>query len=287
MAIDRSNAQVSADPTRLRPNDTGRDATDSACPFTATLGKTEPAGYGVARRDPREAIELSARDLAALRFIGMWICAQYQVALALFAGLSETVVSRCIRRLLRLELISVTRWNRIGLNMLQISTSGVRLLIERGLATEQQLFVRRSPIAPKDLAHSLWIVDLSLAFAQLPIAFDVFPCWALRRRFARQKVPIPDLLAVSRDGKRTIAIEVDLASERTKLVFEKLKRLSATVDQLRGDGEAAIVVLTQGSRRIDVLRSNMINGPVPILVEALPSVVGRPSVPALVEILLR
>lgn len=287
MAIDRSNVQVSADPTRLRPNDAVSDTTESACPFTAPIGKTEPAGYGVGRRDPRATIELSARDLAVLRFIGMWICAQYQVAVALFAGLSETVVSRCIRRLLRLELISVTRWNRIGLNMLQIRTAGVRLLIERGIATEQELFVRRAPIAPKDLAHSLWIVDLSLAFALLPVGFDVFPCWALRRRFARQKVPIPDLLAISRDGKRTIAVEVDLATERTKVVFEKLKRLSAAVDQLRGDGEVAIVVLTLGSRRIDALRAGMPKGAIPIVVDALPSVVGRPSVPALVEILLR
>jgi Replication-relaxation len=287
MAIDRPNVQVSAGPTRLRPNDAASDTTDSACPFTAPIGKTEPAGYGVALRDPRATIELSERDLAALRFIGMWICAQYQVALALFPGLSETVVSRSIRRLLRLELISVTRWNRIGLNMLQIRTAGARYLIERGIATEQELFVRRAPIAPKDLAHSLWIVDIGLAFAQLPVRFDVLPCWALRRRFARQKVPIPDLLAVSGDGQRTIAVEVDLATERTKLVFEKLERLSTAVDQLRGDGEAAIVVLTLGSRRIEALRAGMINGAVPIIVDALPSVVGRPAVPALVEILLR
>src|ERR1700690_4055937 len=135
MAMGRPNVQVHAGPTPLRPNDAASDTTDPACPFTARIGTTEPAGYGVALRDPREAIELSARDLAVLRFIGMWICAQYQVALALFPGLSETVVSRCIRRLLRLELISVTRWNRIGLNMLQIRSSGVRLLVERGVAT--------------------------------------------------------------------------------------------------------------------------------------------------------
>jgi hypothetical protein len=287
MAIDRSNVQVSADPTQLRPNDAASDTTDSACPFTAPLGKTEPAGYGVGRRDPRATIELSARDLGVLRFIGMWICAQYQVAVALFPGLSETVVSRCIRRLLRLELISVSRWNRIGLNMLQIRTAGVRLLIERGLATEQELHCRRSPIKPKDASHSLWIGDVGLAFMQLPVHFDVLPCWALRRRLAGQKVPIPDLLAISGDGKRTIAVEVDLATERTKLVFEKLERLSAAVDQLRGDGEAAIVVLTLGSRRIGALRAGMTKGPVPIVVDALPSVVGRPSVPALVEILLR
>ncbi|MGA8809542.1 MAG: replication-relaxation family protein [Thermoanaerobaculia bacterium] len=287
MAIDRSNVQVSADASRLRPNDAGSDTTDSACPSTATLGKTGPAAYGVARRDPRATVELSPRDFAALRYIGMWICAQYQVALAHFAGLSETVVSRCIRRLLRLELISVTRWNRIGLNLLQITTGGVRLLVERGIATEQELHCRRSPIRPKDTLHSLWICDVGLALMHLPVHFDVLPCWALRRRLAGQKVPIPDLLAVSKDGKRTIAIEVDLATERTRVVLEKLKRLSAAVESLRGDGDAAIVVLTQGSRRIDVLRANMIKGPVPILVEALPSVVGRPSVPALMEILLR
>lgn len=287
MAIDRSNVQVSADASRLRPNDAGGDTTDSACPSTSTLGKTEPAAYGVARRDPRATVELSPRDFAALRFIGMWICAQYQVALALFAGLSETAVSRCIRRLLRLELISVTRWNRIGLNMLQITTAGVRLLIERGIATEQELHCRRSPIKPKDISHSLWIIDVGLAFTHLPVRFDLLPSWALQRRLAGQKVPVPDLLAISRDAKRTIAIEVDLATERTKVVLEKLKRLSAAVDQLRGEGEGAIVLLTLGSRRIDVLRANMIDSPVPIVVEALPSVVGRPSVPALVEILLR
>lgn len=288
MAIDRPTVQVSARPTRLRPNDAASDTTNSACPFTAPIGTTEPAGHGVALRDPRGAIELSARDLAVLRFIGMWICAQYQVALALFPGLSETVVSRCIRRLLRLDLISVTRFNRIGLNMLQIRSAGVRLLVERGAATEQELFVRRSPIAPKDLSHSLWIGDIGLAFAQLPVGFDVLPCWAVRRRFAGQKsAPIPDLLAVSGDGKRTIAVEVDLATERTKLVFEKLGRLSAAVEQLRGDGAAAIVVLTLGTRRVDALRAGTRTSTIPIVVDALPSVIGRPSIPALKEILLR
>src|SRR5258708_31934509 len=106
MAIDRSNVQVSADPTRLRPNDAVSDTTDSACPFTAPIGTTEPAGYGVGRRDPRATIELSARDLAVLRFIGMWICAPYQVAVPLFPGLSETVRSPLIPQPLPFEIVS-------------------------------------------------------------------------------------------------------------------------------------------------------------------------------------
>src|SRR5258708_33066643 len=106
MAIDRSNVQVSADPTRLRPNDAVSDTTDSACPFTAPIGTTEPAGYGVGRRDPRATIELSPRDLAVLRFIGMCICPQYHVAVALVPGLSETVVPRCIAPLTPFALVS-------------------------------------------------------------------------------------------------------------------------------------------------------------------------------------
>lgn len=282
----RHNHQESTTPEALRPNEpAGTTPPKRARAAAGTDGKTERPGFGVAPRDPRHAVELSVRDLAALRFIGMWICAQYQLALHVFPSVSETVVSRCIQRLLNLGLIRVTRWNRIGLNMLRLRTAGLRLLDERRLATAHELFVPRAAVATKDLRHHLWIGDVGLAFRSLPVPFKVFPCWALRRRFAGQKVSIPDLLAVANGGSRVLAIEVDLGSERTKWLAEKLVVLAATVDVLRGGGTGGIIVLTVGEKRIASLRAQIAETAVPVVVAALPSVVGRPAVAALRDIL--
>ena len=280
----RHEPQESATSDALRPN----DPADTTTPYgvhavAGTVGTAERTGSGVARRDPRHIQQLSERDLAALVFIGRWICSQYQLAIALFPGRSETAVSRCVQRLVQLGLIEVTRWNRIGLNMLRLRSAGARLLIERGLATEKDLFVRRTPIAQKDLPHHLWIVDTGLAFRALPVAYDVLPCWAVRRRFGGQGVPVPDLLAVNRS--RMIAVEIDLASERTKWLTEKLARLAETLKESSTGRPAAIIVLTVGAHRIESLRLQNATLDVPLVVDALPKVVGRPAVPALAKLL--
>lgn len=282
----RHDPQESATSDALRPNDPADTTTPCGVHAVAgTVGTAERTGSGVARRDPRQVAELSARDLAALKFIGMWICAQYQLALHVFPSVSETVVSRCVQRLLGLGLIAVERWNRIGLNMLRLRTAGMRLLEERGLATGDELFVPRSAVATKDLRHHLWIGDVGLAFAALPVDFKVLPCWALRRRFAGHKIPVPDLLAVAKDGSRILAVEVDLGSERTKWLSEKLATLATTVAEFRGHGSAGIVVFTVGEKRIGSLRAQIEGSSIPIVVVPLPSVVGRPSVAALRDVL--
>jgi hypothetical protein len=287
MESGRHNPQESATSDALRPNDPADTTTppgvSAAAGPVGTAGRT---GSGVARRDPRQLAELSARDLAALKFIGMWICAQYQLALHVFPAVSETVVSRCVQRLLGLGLIAVERWNRIGLNMLRLRTAGMRLLEERKLATQGELFVPRSAVAAKDLRHHLWIVDVGLAFHGLPGHYKVLPCWALRRRFAGQKVPVPDLLAVAKDGSRIIAVEVDLGSERTKWLAEKLAALAVTMEELRGPGTAGIIVFTVGEKRIASLRAQIESNVGSIVVVPLPTAVGRPSVAALRGILL-
>jgi hypothetical protein len=278
---------ASAEPEVVRPNDSP-SGTAGSSPTAAveTLG-TADASAPVARRDPRQIQQLSARDLASLLFIGKWLCGQYQLALAHFPNRSETAVSRCVQRLVQLGLIEVTRWNRIGLNMLRLRTAGARLLVARGLANETELFIRRSPVAPKDLAHHLWIVDTGLAFASLQVHFDLQPCWALRRRFAGQKVPVADLLAVNRTGSRVIAVEIDLATERTKVLSAKLAKLAEHLRAAAPDASVAIVVLTVGPQRVASLRAQNAELAVPIAVEALPKVVGRPAVPELAALLSR
>lgn len=285
MTIDRPNDLESPASEWLRLNDPATCATESACSEAGSLGRTEPFEHGGARRDPRDLLRLSDRDIAALRFIALWICAQYQLAIALFPGKSETAVSRCVQRLLRLGLIRVTRWNRIGLNMLQLRTAGARLLVERGVLTEHDLFIPRAPIATKDLAHSLWIVDTGLAFGTLPVSFDVLPCWALRRRYAGQKIPVPDLLAVNHDGTRVIVVEIDLATERTKVLVAKLRELAGSLRRMAPEATVAIIVLTVGARRIDTLSQQCTDLGVPTVIDALPPVVGRPAVPALATLL--
>ncbi len=239
-----------------------------------------------AARDPRSGARLSARDLEALLFIGRWTPAQYQFALRVFAGLSETVASRCVQRLLKLDLIRVTRWNKIGLNMLQLRPAGAQLLISDGLAKENDLFVPRTPVAVQSIAHHLWTIDAALALLALPVPFDVVPCWALRRQHAGQRVPIADVLAVSRDGRRVIAVEVDLATERTKWLASKLQELSTSLCAVAGTAQPAIIVLTTGERRIASIRLQAADIGVPLIVEPLPKVVGRSAVVALTEIFL-
>src|ERR1044071_10363230 len=85
-------------------------------------------------RDPRAAVVLPERDYAALRYIGAWYeVAQYQLEDAIFPERSPTIASRCVRRLLEARFIVVERWNRVGLNLIPLTSRGrAALLAGRG-----------------------------------------------------------------------------------------------------------------------------------------------------------
>jgi hypothetical protein len=240
-------------------------------------------------RDPRTTEALPERDFDALAFIASWYqVAQYQLEDAVFFERSPTVTSRCVRRLREAGFIAIERWNRVGLNLLRATTRGRAALLARGVA-DDDIFVPEKPVALKDLAHHLWIVDAGLMLRRLGVRVDATPCWALRRRLAALRAPaIPDLLAVRLAAtgapEAAVAIEVDLGGERLKNVFvPKLAILRDLMRSWAGEEAAAVIVLTVGPRRITALAAAIEAQPhtVPVAVFPLPPEPGRPGLAAL------
>jgi hypothetical protein len=235
--------------------------------------------------DPRRVRCLPARDYEALRYIAAWYeVAQYQLEDAIFAERSPTVASRSVRRLAAAGYVAVERWNHVGVNLLRATTRGRCALLARGV-NEDAIFVPEKPVAMKDLAHHLWIVDAGLVLRRLSERMDVAPCWTLRRRLAALRPPvIPDLLAF-RNGptgatEAVLAIEVDLGGEGLKNVLvPKLVVLRNTLAEWASGQPAAVIVLTVGPRRIAALNAALAALPhqVPVFVFPLPHITGKPG----------
>ena len=254
--------------------------------FGLSLSRTDATGTTRRRSDPRHDPGLSPRDFVGLAFIGkMGVAAQYQLHGAVFTGKSEVVVSRCTKRLARLRLISVMRWNKTGINLLKLTGAGRDALISSGHAREEEVFTATWP-SPSSLAHHLWIVDASLAARELPGRWDVLPCWSLRRRFAGTNQPVPDLLAVRADGARLLAIEIDLGGENLRRVLlPKLESLSSAIEAWARDANAAIIVLTVGDRRCASLARRASEAGLSIITLTLPTAIGRPAPTELAKII--
>ena len=241
-------------------------------------------------RDPRVDTALPERDYAALRFAATWYqIAQYQLEDAVFPDRSPTVASRCVRRLRTAGYIAVERWNRVGLNLIRVTARGRTALVGRGVSDDEAIFVPEKPVAVKDLAHHLWIVDAGLVLRGLRTRLHATPCWAVRRRLAALRpAAIPDLLALrlgaNDETEAAIAIEVDLGGERLKNVFvPKLAVLRDTLAGWASGQPAAVIVLSVGPRRIAALRTAVDAQPhhVPVFVFALPTQPGRPGLASL------
>ena len=242
----------------------------------------------VARYDPRRQPQVTDRDVEALLFIGRGHeVAQYQVHIAIFNGLSEGIMSRWTQRMLKRGAIAVERWAKVGINRLRLTPKGRELLVARGVAVDD-VFTPRTPTALKDVQHTLWINDLRVVLPTLAVAPDVIaPAWLLQRRLG---TVVPDVLAIrtprAKDKGFALAVEVDLGAERLKSVFlPKLARLRDQLAAWAGESPTAILVLTRGERRVAAMRAALAPGTVPVLVEHLPPMTGRPGIQALQELL--
>jgi hypothetical protein len=203
---------------------------------------------------------VSPRDLRALRFIGEGHeVAQYQLHEGLFAGRTDTIVSRFVRRWVTRGAITVERSNRTGINRLRLTQSGADLLIATGGAYAGELFIARRPVALKDLAHVLWINDLRVGAFSLPEPPDLaYAAWSIQRRLHSSLRVVPDLLAVwkPRNGSAgmLIACEVDIGGESLRGVFvPKLRRLAEQIYGWAGDAPAMILILTATEARATTL----------------------------------
>ena len=244
---------------------------------------------GIAVRDTRLGRKLPARDLVA----GVWIgkgyeVAQYQLHEAVFPGRSAVVVSRFVKRWRDHGLIAVERWNRIGMNRLRLTSRGRDLLLLSAVAKPEDLFVPARPVAPKDIAHRMWVNDLRVVLGRLPKKPDfVLPFWSIERTILPRPVAVPDVLAVTTRPASLLAIEVDLGGEPIQSVFvPKLRLLQEVLRAASSGGRVAILILTSGPRRQQSIGKAMatLDTSVPIAVESLPPDVGPKGLRALEKI---
>jgi hypothetical protein len=238
--------------------------------------------------DPRNIPRASKRDLEAGAWIGKgYEVAQYQLHEAVFSGKSPVVVSRFTKRWRERGYLFVERLNRIGMNRLRLTSKGRDFLLLHAAAQPEDLFVPTRSVAPKDLAHRLWINDLRVVLMKLPVKPElVLPAWAIERRSTPRLPAIPDVLAVTRRGESSsaLAIEVDLGGEALKSVFvPKLGILQGVLREMSKDGSAAVLVLTSSDRRRDAIAEATaeFDGSIPIAVETLPKECGRSGLQAL------
>lgn len=239
--------------------------------------------------DPRLTPRASERDLEA----GVWVgkgyeVAQYQLHEAVFSGRSKAVVSRYVKRWREKSYLVAERLNGIGMNRLRLTSKGRDFLLRHEAAAEEDLFVPARAVAPKDLAHRLWINDLRVVLGKLSARPElVLPAWALERCFTPRLRAIPDVLAVTRRGESSsaLAIEVDLGGEALKSCF--VPKLAVLQGVLQGmvmtDGSAAVLVLTSSEKRKDgiVEATSGFDRTIPIAVETLPKECGREGLRAL------
>lgn len=229
------------------------------------------------------------RDIDLLDFTGFhYQVSQGQGHAAIFPGLSEVVVTRRVRSLAADGLLVVDRVNKTGINLLRLTEKGRDLLVDTG-RTQSDYFVPRKPVALKDLAHTLWINDISVMLRSFePRPITVLPAWQLQRRWVPSPGAIPDLLAIydlPTIGKRlVIPIEVDLGAERLKATF--LPKLGMCAGLLTNEwapyDPGVIFVFTKGRRRaLSLLKMAPGSLSVPIIVQLLPNASGRETLRAL------
>lgn len=131
--------------------------------------------------------------------------------------------------------------------------------------------------------HALWIVDALATFLNMPGSSTVLPCWAIRRKFGTpgKGMVVPDLLVAQHadDGSwaRLVSLEIDLQNERLgKVLIPRIQTLGERTKEW-SSGAGRIVVLARGSRRVDAIRSRIVNCAVPVAVVELPRLTGRPG----------
>lgn len=293
-------SQAGADPEVPDPMAPG-EPRDGASPppgsHAGPAGRSGTSGPRRSPRDPRVPWTLTDRDLQALARVGRaFELAQYQLHEWVFPGRVESIVSRFVHRMAERGLLAVDRLgNGTGMNRLRLTARGRGAVVAAGVATEGELFVPRSFVALKDLAHTYWVNDVCLVLETAASrGFDtVRPAWALQRAFVPPPAAIPDVLAVRRprpgDAGLALAIEVDLGGERLKTTFvPKLTSLAGLLATWAGGVPAGIVVFTRGVGRAEALKAQLEAAalPVPAAVELLPVEVARPGLKAL-RVLLR
>lgn len=250
-----------------------------ATPSQPTPGQLRPPAIATPRRDPRDE-PLAVKDVVGLTTLGLLGCMTGpQIRFECYGGCRESNFARRLDRWQARGWVGVTRFLGMGANIIWLTPKGAGALVDGGHAADEHLFPRERAVAAKDLAHHLWIVDLTLlALRGVPAAYErVEPAWLIQRE--RQPEAVPDVALSSplkTPGQRKVlAYEVDLASESTTVFVPKLERLSRVLTTWANGGTAAVVILTRGSGRASSLeRAVRARGAaiqVPVVVKLLPT----------------
>lgn len=225
------------------------------------------------------------RDLLVLAAIGRFrMLTRPQVKRWFFAGVSEPVVTRFLKRAESTGYLGVERLGGNGMQLLWLTRKGRDLLVARGTPAAD-LFPATGPAAPKDFAHTMAIGDTASWLARRdPQPDELLPSWAIQRYFGGKLGVIPDLLALWRQTAAApgvaLAVEVDLGTEPVETVFvPKLRDLGATVQSWLPEAASRVLVLVPTRGRAESLRNSDIDLPVPISIHTFGETIGEALTP--------
>jgi len=222
---------------------------------------------------PNQAGTTLPRDRAALALIARFrTMTRAQIHGFAFAGRAENVVKRFVDRMVAHGFLGGERLHKSGAQLLWCTPAGRDHLVEMGTGAADAFFPARGPVAAKDLAHTLAIVDAALSCVRRGEAGDeILPAWMLQRVFGGKLSAIPDLLCLTRPragGRGTVlAVEVDLGGEGVRSVLlPKLTELARALPTITPASAAAILVLTSSARRRDALLRGLATAPLRLVV---------------------
>jgi len=181
-----------------------------------------------------------------------------QVKRWFFADVSEPVVTRFVERATAAGWLGVERLGGNGMQVFWLTKKGVEILVAEGVAAAD-LFPANGPAAAKDFDHTAAIGDAAVWLAtRAPAPDELLPAWTLERIFGGRLAAIPDLLALWKDAKAVLAVEVDLGTEPIQSVFlPKLGKLCGVLDRWFGGMRATVLVLVPGKRRMASLQASL------------------------------
>jgi hypothetical protein len=224
------------------------------------------------------------RDTEAFALVGRFrMLTRQQLKAWLFAGVSETMVTRFLDRSAERGYLGVVRLQGNGIQVCWLTKKGCDFLVDGGHAPAPDLFPASGPVPSKDFQHTVEIVNAAVAMHGRDRPPDeLLPAWSVQRLFAG-KLPVwPDLLCLWRpkdnDPGAALAIEVDLGGEPVKTVLApKTLELIAFLRGWTAGGPSAILLLTATARRRDSIRGALepIAGDFPLAVEVLVGFMGK------------
>lgn len=224
------------------------------------------------------------RDIEAYTLVGRFrMMTRQQLKSWLFADVSETIVTRFFDRATERGYLGVERLHGNGIQVCWLAKKGRDFLVDGGHAPASDLFPAPGPVAAKDFAHTVEIVNAALAMhRRTPAPDELLPAWTVQRLFAG-KLPVwPDLLCLWKprdaDPGAALAIEVDLGGEPVKTVLvPKTVNLMKLLVDIVPDTPVAILILTFTARRSETVSAALASAGSPVFVQSIASFTTLPG----------